>query len=108
MISGGTIQQLSVLVQEGVLQSVCALFDSLDIIDHKCAQLVMDGIVNILATTEKTGDFDKVDLLVEECNKIDVLQYRNEIYQAVDGLNIFYSFFSNRVSVNTLSLLFIN
>ncbi|KAE8739453.1 hypothetical protein FOCC_FOCC015049 [Frankliniella occidentalis] len=93
--SGGSIQQLSVLVQEGALHCMCML---LDCKDHKCVKVVMDGIVNILATAEKTGDLDKVALLVEECGGLDKIENlqnheNEEIYQK--ALSIIDTYFSS-------------
>lgn len=93
--SGGNIAQLSILVQEGALHCMCMLLDSKD---YKCVKVVMDGIVNILGTAEKTGDLDKVAMLVEECgglDKIEALQNHEneEIYQK--ALNIIDTYFSS-------------
>lgn len=87
---------------------MCMLLDSKD---YKCVKVVMDGIVNVLATAEKTGDLDKVALLVEECgglDKIEALQNHEneEIYQK--ALNIIDTYFSSGVSVNALAEFLIN
>lgn len=76
---------------------MCMLLDSKD---YKCVKVVMDGIVNILATAEKTGDLDKIAMLVEECgglDKIEALQNHEneEIYQK--ALNIIDTYFSSGV-----------
>lgn len=81
---------------------MCMLLDSKD---YKCVKVVMDGIVNILGTAEKTGDLDKVAMLVEECgglDKIEALQNHEneEIYQK--ALNIIDTYFSSGVRTENL------
>lgn len=99
--SGGSIQQLSILVQEGALHCLCMLLDSKD---YKCVKVVMDGIVNILTTAEKTGDVEKVAVLIEECgglDKLEALQHHEneEIYQK--ALSIIDTYFSEGVCSNS-------
>lgn len=94
LTSGGTTQQLAVLVQNGVLQPYCNLITSKD---WRIVSVVLDGLINILNAAEKIGEVDKVAYMIEEIgglDKIEALQsHENEqIYmKALLIIDRFYS-----------------
>jgi importin subunit alpha-2 len=88
LTSGGTVEQIIVLCQHGVLKPFC---DLLSAKDEKTIVVVLDGVSNILTAGEKFGEVDKVALMVEECgglDKIEALQNHgnDDIYQKALGI----------------------
>uniref|UniRef100_A0A1B6EDV8 Importin subunit alpha n=1 Tax=Clastoptera arizonana TaxID=38151 RepID=A0A1B6EDV8_9HEMI len=81
--SGGTVQQISVLVQAGAIPLMCKLLNANE---WKTVLVVLDGLGNILGAAEKFGGVDSVSLIIEECGGLDKLEqlqtHENEqIYQ---------------------------
>ena len=94
MTSGGTVQQLALLVQMGVLTPFCNLLEAKD---WKAVVVVLDGLTNILAAAEKMGEVERVAIMIEEAGGLDKLenlqQHENEkVYQkAVAMIDNFFS-----------------
>ncbi|OXU24857.1 hypothetical protein TSAR_016412 [Trichomalopsis sarcophagae] len=94
LTSGGTVPQLALLVQLGVLTPFCNLLESKD---WKCVLVVLDGLNNILNAAEKMGEVDRVALVIEEVGGLDKLEalqtHENEnVYQkAVHMIDTFFS-----------------
>lgn len=92
--SGGSVQQLTTIVQMGVLKPFCNLLESKD---WKTVIVVIDGLNNIMQTAEKMGAVDQVAIMVEECGGLDKLEMlqSHEIEQVYQkALNIIDSYFS--------------
>ncbi|PSN37483.1 Importin subunit alpha-1 [Blattella germanica] len=82
--SGGSVQQLAVLVQMGFLKPFCDLMDSRD---WKA----------VTVAAEKMGEVERLALMIEECNGLDKLEqlqnHENEtVYQK--ALNLIDKYFS--------------
>ncbi|XP_060521920.1 importin subunit alpha-1 [Cylas formicarius] len=93
--SGGTIRQLARLVEMGAIKPLCNLLNSKD---FKTVAVVLDGLNNILTAANKTGEVEKVAILVEECGGLDSIEalqtHDNEkIYEK--ALSIIENFFSD-------------
>lgn len=104
LTSGGTVPQLALLVQLGVLTPFCNLLESKD---WKCVLVVLDGLSNILNAAEKMGEVDRVALVIEEVGGLDKLEalqaHENEnVYQK--AVHMIDTFFSEGVSNLTLSI----
>jgi importin subunit alpha-2 len=85
IISGGTVEQIALLRQFGVIPSLCDLLES----EHsKIIIVVLDGLANILAAAEKMGELEKVTLHVEECGGLD----RIEALESHDNVEIYHKF----------------
>ncbi|XP_043480257.1 importin subunit alpha-1 [Leptopilina heterotoma] len=88
MTSGGTVQQLAILVQMGVLGPFCNLLDSKD---YKSVVVVLDGLTNILTAAEKMGEVERIAIMIEETGGLDKLEnlqhHENEqVYQKAMSL----------------------
>jgi importin subunit alpha-2 len=98
LILGGTVEQIALLRQFGVIPPLCALLEA----EHSNNILVvMYGLANILAAAEKMGELEKVTLHVEECgglHRIEDLQSHenDEIYHK--SLDILEQYFSTDVN----------
>ena len=94
MTSGGSVPQLALLVQMGVLNPFCALLDAKD---WKTVVVVLDGLANILAAAEKMGEVERVAIIIEAAGGLDKLEnlqhHENEqVYQkAVAMIDTFFS-----------------
>lgn len=82
MTSGGTILQLALLVQNGVLVPYCNL---LDVKDWKTVGVILDGLTNILRAASQMGEVDRVALMIEELGGLDKI----ENLQAHDNSTIY-------------------
>ncbi|XP_051155864.1 importin subunit alpha [Leptopilina boulardi] len=94
MTSGGTVQQLAILVQMGVLAPFCNLLDAKD---YKSVVVVLDGLTNILSAAEKMGEVERIAIMIEEVGGLDKLEnlqhHENEqVYQK--SMAIIDSFFA--------------
>lgn len=97
MTSGGTVQQLAILVQMGVLAPFCNLLDAKD---YKSVVVVLDGLTNILSAAEKMGEVERIAIMIEEVGGLDKLEnlqhHENEqVYQK--SMAIIDSFFAEPV-----------
>merc|ERR1711942_322645 len=91
LTSGGTIEQVATIANQGVVPILC---DLLTVRDSKVTLVILDGLTNILATGQK---IDQVCNQVEECgglDKIEMLQQseNEKVYQV--ALDIIEKFFS--------------
>lgn len=98
LTTGGTIEQMVMLVQSGALGPFCNMLLNKD---WKTVMVVLDGIQNILSNAQKIGEADRVATMIEVCGGLDKLealqQHSNEkIYQK--ALAIIDAFFSSEVS----------
>lgn len=94
MTSGGTVEQLVILVQNGVLTPFCNLLDAKD---FKTVMVVLDGLTNILNAADKMGQIESIAIMIEEnggLDKLEALQnHENEkVYQkAVAMIDAFFN-----------------
>ncbi|XP_006822540.2 importin subunit alpha-1-like, partial [Saccoglossus kowalevskii] len=92
--SGGTVEQIIMIVQAGVLKPLC---DLMVVKEAKVVLVILDAIGNLLLAGEKLNQVDVVSLMIEECGGLDKLeglqQHENEqVYQA--ALKLIEKFFS--------------
>ncbi|KAJ4434345.1 hypothetical protein ANN_22904, partial [Periplaneta americana] len=97
--SGGSVSQLAMLVQMGVLKPFCDLLESKD---GKTVCVVLDGLNNIMQTAEKMGEVERVAIMVEECGGLDKLEHlqnheNEQVYQK--ALSMIDTYFSETVSI---------
>jgi importin subunit alpha-2 len=64
LTSGGSVEQIVALCQNGVLRPFC---DLLSAKDEKTVAVVLDGILNILNAADKLGEVEKVRLFFKTC-----------------------------------------
>ncbi|XP_069672847.1 importin subunit alpha-1 [Periplaneta americana] len=92
--SGGSVSQLAMLVQMGVLKPFCDLLESKD---GKTVCVVLDGLNNIMQTAEKMGEVERVAIMVEECGGLDKLEHlqnheNEQVYQkALSMIDTYFS-----------------
>lgn len=95
--SGATIQQLSHLLQLGVLPPLCNLLEAQD---WKTISVVLDALCNILSNAEKIGELVRVGIMIEECggvDKLENLQNHENLQVYNKALSIIERFFSKEV-----------
>lgn len=91
---GGSLEQVSYLVQQNVIGPMCGL---LDCKDATIIQVVLDGLGNILKLAYQSGDVNAITSTIEECGGLDKIeklqQHQNEdIYKL--AYTIIDSYFS--------------
>ena len=69
--SGGSANQIILLVQMGVIPYCVRL---MDFSDPKMLMVVLDGLFNILKCAEKLGEVDRVGQMIEEAGGVDKLE----------------------------------
>jgi len=85
--SGGTLQQIKYIIEQGVIPPLCEL---LNVNDAKIIQVALNGLDNILkigeAESKRTNGPNPYALMIEECYGLDKIEYLQsheniEIYQ---------------------------
>lgn len=71
LTSGGTAQQISHVVEAGVLRPLC---DLLTVKEGKVILVILDAIQNILNTAEKFNQSEGICLMIEECGGLDKIE----------------------------------
>ncbi|XP_014230579.1 importin subunit alpha-1 [Trichogramma pretiosum] len=96
LTSGGNVQQLATLVQNGVLIPFCNLLDAKD---FKCVLVILDGLTNILNTAMKMGELENISIIIEEVgglDKIETLQSHANEQVYLKASAMIDSFFSEK------------
>nr|XP_040042300.1 importin subunit alpha-1-like isoform X5 [Gasterosteus aculeatus aculeatus] len=91
--SGGTVEQVAFLVQCEVL---APLLNLLKAKDSKILLLILDAICNILQRAHKAGEIDKLCIMIDELNGLDMIKaLQFHVNEAVhkSSLNIMDRFF---------------
>jgi importin subunit alpha-2 len=94
LTSGGSVEQIVALCQNGVLQPFCELLEAKD---EKALCVVLDGIANLMTAAAKQGEGEKVAEMIEECgglDKIENLQHHENETVYKKALEIIEAFFA--------------
>ncbi|XP_075215880.1 karyopherin subunit alpha [Lycorma delicatula] len=93
--SGGSIEQISVLLQYNVLPPLCNMLEAKD---WKTVIVVLDGLINILQAGTNMGKAERIALLIENCgglDKLESLQHHENAQVYQKAYNIVDKFFSS-------------
>ncbi|XP_028273378.1 importin subunit alpha-1-like [Parambassis ranga] len=98
--SGGTVEQVAYLVHCNILKPLLSL---LTVKESKMTLVGLDAVCNILQMAQKTGDLEKLCLMVEELGGLDTLEmlqtHSNEAVSK-SAFNIIEKFFSEDEDVS--------